>query len=110
VGHSVQPARCVEANPYDDKSPALQTTLIVDRLRNAAWILEQWDYATLLFDGYELLGYDASTIPDTVHFPGIVDSVAQVFDAPRLGSTQLFRAGHVSRMGQIGLRCNWENT
>jgi hypothetical protein len=34
------------------------------------WILEQRDYSALVFDRYELLGYDASTIPDAI---GVID-------------------------------------
>jgi hypothetical protein len=58
------------------------------------WILEQRHYTVLEHDLCELPGDDVSPVPDAVHFSGIVDSIAHVLDAPRLGGKQPFRAGH----------------
>jgi hypothetical protein len=61
-----------------------------------AWILKQWDDPVLEQDGDKHFGDNAATIPDAVHFSGIVYGIAHVFDTPRLGSKQFFHAGHVS--------------
>jgi hypothetical protein len=50
-----------------------------------SWILEQRHYPVLEHDLDELPGDDISPVPDAVHFSGVVDGIAYVLDAPRLG-------------------------
>jgi hypothetical protein len=70
-------------------------------------ILEQWHYPVLEYDLCELPGDDVSPVPDAVHFSGVVDSIAHVLDAPRLGGKQPFRAGHVISMDRLVRADNW---